>query len=184
MPVFIFGARICDVSLGTLRIAFVSKGMRMRAAALGFFEVLIWIIVVAQLIGHLNNWLNFIAYAAGFSAGTYLGVWHESKLKVGTLIIRIISLQNVEELISNLKKAGFMLTRLKAEGSQGPVDIVFTIVRRRQWKEIKSIIEDFDSDVFYSVEDVKFASSSSKGLYPRNAVERTYDRLLRVRKGV
>ena len=184
MPVFIFGARICDVSLGTLRIAFVSKGMRMRAAALGFVEVLIWIIVVAQLIGQLNNWLNFVAYAAGFSAGTYLGVWLESKLKVGTLIIRIISLQNVEELISNLKKAGFMLTRLKAEGSQGPVDIVFTIVRRRQWKEIKSIIEDFDSDVFYSVEDVKFTSSSSNGLYPRNAVERTYDRLLRVRKGV
>lgn len=184
MPVFIFGARICDVSLGTLRIAFVSKGMRFRAAALGFVEVLIWIIVVAQLIGHLNNWMNFVAYAAGFSAGTYLGIWFENKLKVGTLIVRIISAENVEKLISSLKEAGFMLTRVNAEGSQGPVDIVFTIVRRRQWQEIKNIIEDFDSDVFYSVEDVKFASGSSNGIYPRSGVERTFDRLLRVRKGV
>lgn len=184
MPVFIFCARICDVSLGTLRIAFVSKGMRLRAAALGFLEVLIWIIVVAQLIGHLNNWINFIAYAAGFSAGTYLGMWLENKLKVGTLIVRIIGAENMEKLISSLKEAGFMLTHVNAEGSQGPVDIVFTIVKRRQWDEVKNIINDFDSDAFYSVEDVKFASGSGNGMYPRNGAERVFDRLLRVRKGV
>lgn len=158
--------------------------MRLRAATLGFLEVLVWIIVVAQLIGHLNNWMNFIAYAAGFSAGTYLGMWLENKLKVGTLIVRIIGAENMEKLILSLKEAGFMLTHVNAEGSQGPVDIVFTIVKRRQGDELKNIINNFDSDAFYSVEEIKFASGSGNGMHPRNGAERVFDRLLRVRKGV
>lgn len=181
MPVAIFFARICDVSLGTLRIVFVSKGMRIRAAALGFIEVLIWIMVVAQLIQHLNNWVNFVAFAGGFSAGTYLGMVIENKLKVGTLIVRIITAEKVDDLVDKLKDSGFMLTRIGAEGSIGPVDIVFTIVKRKRWKEVKKIIESFDPNAFYSVEDVKFASDTN-GEFPGSS--RAFDRLLRVRKGI
>lgn len=184
MPVAIFFARICDVSLGTLRISFVSKGMRLRAAALGFLEVLIWIMVVAQLLQHLNNWVNFIAYAGGFSAGTYLGMFIENKLKVGTLIVRIITAEKVEELVVRLRDAGFMHTRIAAAGGMGPVEIVFTIVKRKRWPEVKNIIESFDADAFYSVEDVKFASGEGGGQLPLNNSGRIFDRLLRVRKGV
>lgn len=184
MPLFIFCARIVDVSLGTMRIIFVSKGMRPRAAVLGFLEVLIWIIVVAQLIGHLTNWVNFVAYAAGFSAGTYLGMWIENKLKVGTLIVRIITAEDIDTLISKLNKAGFDFTHMEAEGSLGPVEIIFTIVKRKHWPKVKGIIESFDADAFYSVEDVKFASDTENGELPKSNSERIYDRLLRVRKGV
>lgn len=184
MSIFIFCARIVDVSLGTMRIIFVSKGMRFRAAALGFLEVLIWIIVVAQLIGHLTNWVNFVAYAAGFSVGTYLGMWIENKLKVGTLIVRIITAKNVEALIGKLNDAGFDFTHVEAEGSFGPVEIVFTIVKRKRWSKVKDIIESFDADAFYSVEDVKFASDTENVELSKSSSERIYDRLLRVRKGV
>lgn len=125
IPLVIFLARICDVSLGTLRILFVSKGMRLRAAVLGFLEVLIWIIVVAQLFQHLNNWLNFIAFAGGFAVGTYLGMYIENKLKVGTLIMRVITAKPAEELANELKEAGFRLTRVEAKGGIGPVEILF-----------------------------------------------------------
>jgi len=184
MPVFIFFARICDVSLGTLRIAFVSKEMRLRAAALGFVEVLIWIIVVAQLIGHLDNWINFVAYAAGFSAGTYLGLWIENKLKVGIFIVRIISADNIQELIEKLREADFMLTRLDAQGSFGPVEIIFTIVKRKRWSELKTIIDSFDADVFYSLEEVKFASGTTEDKMVMSNLNQMFDRLLRTRKGV
>jgi len=184
VPLFIFLARICDVSLGTLRIVFVSKGMRLRAAALGFIEVLIWIIIVAQIIGHLNNWVNFVAYAAGFSAGTYLGMWIENRLKVETLIVRIITAANIDELVKKLKNSGFMLTRVGAEGSLGPVEIVFTIVKRKRWNDVKGIIESFDSDAFYSVEEVKFVSGKADGLLPKSNSDRILDRMLRTRKGV
>lgn len=184
MPVAIFFARICDVSLGTLRIVFVSKGMRLRAAALGFIEVLIWIMVVAQLIQHLNNWVNFVAFAGGFAAGTYLGMVIENQLKVGTLIVRIITAEKVDKLIDQLKDSGFMLTRIEAVGGSGPVHIVFTIVKRKRWNEVKKIIESFDANAFYSIEDVKFASSSDNNKLPLNYTSHAFDRLLRVRKGI
>lgn len=183
LPVVIFFARICDVSLGTLRIIFVSRGMKVRAAVLGFFEVLIWIIVVAQLIQHLNNWLNFVAYAGGFSVGTFLGIAIENKLKVGTLLVRVITAENPQTLIARLKEAGFMLTRVEASGGKGPVQIIFSVVRRKRWDEVKDIIEAFDPDAFYSVEDVKYASANGSGTLINNTGT-SLNRLLRVRKAI
>lgn len=183
IPIIIFVARICDVSLGTLRIIFVSRSMKFKAAMLGFIEVLIWIFVVAQLIQHLNNWMNYVAYAAGFSVGTYLGITLENKLKVGTVLIRVITRQHTGELIKRLKDAGVMLTSVDAEGGEGSVKIIFTVVKRRRWKEIVRIIEQFDSDAFYSIEDVKYTSSEEPE-YAVPAPRTAFDRLLRIRKGI
>lgn len=183
IPIIIFVARICDVSLGTLRIIFVSRSMKFKAAMLGFIEVLIWIFVVAQLIQHLNNWMNYVAYAAGFSVGTYLGITLENKLKVGTVLIRVITRQHTEALIKRLKDAGVMLTSVDAEGGEGSVKIIFTVVKRRRWKEIVRIIEQFDSDAFYSIEDVKYTSSEEPE-YAVPAPRTAFDRLLRIRKGI
>lgn len=183
LPVVIFFARICDVSLGTLRISFVSKGMRFRAALLGFIEVFVWIIVVAQLIQHVNNWANYIAYAGGFSAGTFIGISIENKLKVGSLVVRIITAKKEDTLVKNLKKAGFLLTRIDAEGGWGPVEIVFTVLKRKRWKEAQKIIESFDPHAFYSVQDVKFASDEHEKL-SINGPSRVFNRLLHLRKGV
>lgn len=183
MSLVIFVARICDVSLGTLRIMLVSRGMKIKAALLGFIEVLIWIIVVAQLIQHLDNWLNYIAYAGGFAVGTYLGITLENKLKIGTVIIRIITNGNAQKLVDQLKAAGVMHTTVEAHGAEGAVKIIFTVIKRKRWREIIDIIESFDSKAFYSVEDVKYTSGEEDELaisLNRNA----FNRLLRVRKGV
>ncbi len=69
LPLLIFLARICDVSIGTLRIIFVSKGVKKVAPVLGFFEVLIWIIAISKIMQNLDNYVNYIAYAAGFATG-------------------------------------------------------------------------------------------------------------------
>lgn len=184
IPVIIFLARICDVSMGTVRILFVSRGMRVRAAFLGFLEVLIWIIVVAQLIQHLDNWINYIAYAGGFSVGTFLGVTFENKMKVGTVIVRVITNEDASELIGNLREAGFMVTRMEAHGKEGPVEVIFSVLKRRRWNEIVSIIESFDNDAFYSVEDVKYASAAEGEGLGLPSSRSAFDRLLRIRKGI
>ena len=46
LPLLIFLARICDVTIGTLRIVMISKGQKKLAPFLGFFEVLIWLIAI------------------------------------------------------------------------------------------------------------------------------------------
>lgn len=180
IPILIFLARICDVSMGTVRIIFVSRGMRLRAALLGFVEILIWILVVAQLIQHLDNWMNFVAYAGGFAVGTYLGITIENRLKVGTVLIRVITNMDPGELIDRLREAGFMITRVEAKGGEGPVEIIFMVVKRKRWLEAVRIIESFDLNAFYSVEDVKFTSAESPITEPANAISR----LLRLRKGI
>ncbi len=183
IPTGIFLARIMDVSLGTLRIVMVSRGFKFKAAFLGFFEVLIWAFVVAELLKNLNHWVNYIAYAGGFSVGTFVGMYIEGKVKVGTIIVRIITQNKKEELINSLKEAGFTITSIDGQGGFGPVNIIFTILKRRRWNEVVSIIEKNDPTAFYSSEDVKFANSSLD-LNILNNQRSATNRLLGLRKGI
>jgi uncharacterized protein YebE (UPF0316 family) len=183
IPVFIFLARIMDVSLGTLRIVMVSRGYKFKAALLGFFEVLIWAFVVAELLKNLNNWVNYVAYAGGFAVGTYVGMYIESKVKIGTIIVRIITQNKKEEIVEGLKEAGFTITSIEGEGGFGPVNVIFTVLRRRRWNEVVSIIEKNDRAAFYSSEDVTYANSSlDLNKLAKNRV--VTNKLLSLRKGI
>jgi uncharacterized protein YebE (UPF0316 family) len=183
IPVFIFLARIMDVSLGTLRIVMVSRGYKFKAALLGFFEVLIWAFVVAELLKNLNNWVNYVAYAGGFAVGTYVGMYIESKVKIGTIIVRIITQNKKEEIIEGLKEAGFTITSIEGQGGFGPVNVIFTVLRRRRWDEVVSIIEKNDRAAFYSSEDVTYANSSlDLNKLAKNRV--VTNKLLSLRKGI
>ncbi|HPA70469.1 MAG TPA: DUF5698 domain-containing protein, partial [Bacteroidales bacterium] len=83
LPLFIFLARIFDVSLGTLRIIFVTKGMRIIAPLVGFFEVLIWLLAISRIMQDLDNWVSYIAYAGGFATGNFVGMYLEERLAIG-----------------------------------------------------------------------------------------------------
>lgn len=163
IPVFIFFARILDVSLGTLRIVFVSKGMRGKATMLSFVEILIWITVVAQVFQNLDNWLNYIAFAGGFATGTFVGMAIEDYLKVGIQIFRVITSKPVDPLLTSLKEKNIRFTILDAEGGFGDVKIIFLVARRKLAPEIIPLIRSFDPKAFYSVEDVKHASLTAEG---------------------
>src|SRR5690625_4328344 len=89
LPLFIYFSRIMDVSLGTLRIMFVSKGMKAKATICGFFEVLIWVIVVAQIFQNLDNWLFYLAFAAAFATGSFVGIVFCEKMQLSTMIFII-----------------------------------------------------------------------------------------------
>ena len=115
----VFGARVLDVSLGTLRIIFIARGRRKLAPLLGFFEVLIWIVVVSQVIQNLHSPLAFIAYAAGFATGNYVGMRIEDKLAIGTLVVRVIVPQEASQLMAQLHDAGYGVTSIDARGSTG-----------------------------------------------------------------
>ena len=79
LPALIFLARILDQSIGTLRLIFLSKGMKYIAPFLGFFEVIIWLLAVGQIMQHLDNWLCYVAYGAGFAMGNFIGITLEER---------------------------------------------------------------------------------------------------------
>ena len=163
LPVLIFLARICDVSLGTIRVIFVSRGYRHLAPVLGFFEISIWLFAIGQIMRDINDISIYLAYAAGFATGTFVGITLEERISLGTVLVRVITKPDCTDLIGALKAAGYGLTTHSADGAQGPVTIVFTVVNRKELSRVVGIIKEFNPHAFYSVEDVRHAS---EGVFP------------------
>ena len=157
IPALIFLARFCDVTLGTLRIIFVSKGLKKIAPVVGFFEVLIWIIVISQIMQHANSLICYVAYAAGFAMGSFCGMMIEERLAMGVCVVRVITPKNGEELVTRLNKSGFGATLMAGKGKVGAVSIIYTIVSRKAIGSVERLLSEFDPNIFYVVEDVRVA---------------------------
>ena len=160
LPALIFCARVLDVSLDTVRIIFVNRNLRYYAAISGFFAVLIWLMVIRQIFQQLDNPLCFIAYAAGYATGNFVGIIIENRISIGRVIVRIITRQEAEALAANLKSSGYGLTLIDAEGSTGPVKIIFTVVERSHIKQVVERIRMYSPLAFYSIEDVRLVSEA------------------------
>lgn len=155
LPILIFLARICDVSIGTVRIVYVSKGLKLLASILGFIEVSIWIMAIGQIMKHMDNIACFLAYGTGFATGNYIGIILEEKLSIGSVIMRIIPRDDATELIKYLKLHNYGLTVVDGEGSVGKVKVIFSVIQRQDINHVIGIINCYNPNAFYSVEDVK-----------------------------
>lgn len=162
MPLLIFFARICDVSIGTMRIIFVSKGKRNIAPVLGFFEVLIWITAISKIMENLHHYINFIAYAAGFATGNFVGMIIEEKLAMGILMIRVFAHERSAELVHTLNGQGYGVTVVEAHGAREKVDLIYSIVKRNELSNVLDVITRFNPKAFYTIEDVK---SVNEGIF-------------------
>ncbi|MFZ5987854.1 MAG: DUF2179 domain-containing protein [Bacillota bacterium] len=172
LPILIFISRIFDVTLGTIRIIFVSRGKRYLAPLLGFFEVMIWIMAISQIMQNLNNFACYVAYAGGFAAGTFVGIIIEEKLAIGMLIVRVILVKDECRLKERLSNAGFGVTVVDARGISGEVKIIYTIIKRKDLREVMEIINKCNSKAFYSIED---ARKVSQGIF-REGTSSNYNR--------
>jgi uncharacterized protein YebE (UPF0316 family) len=176
LPLLICLSRMCDVTLGTLRHIFMHKGLKKLVPLLGFFEVLIWLVVISRVMKNLDNWMCYIGWAGGFSCGTLLGMYLEEKLALGLQVIRIITNQDCTSLLIALKASRHGITSVDAQGAMGPVKMIFTIVQRKQVRDIEQLISLHNPSAFYSVEEIKnvnqgvFASPGSNFSLLRNMI--------------
>lgn len=152
---YIFLARIIDVSLGTIRIILISRGYRNIAPILGFFEVLIWLTAVSKALTNLNGIHSYFIYAGGFAAGNYIGMLIESKLSIGYQYIRIITSKHVSALPLELRDEGFGVTVVDGMGMKGPVNILYTLAQKKNVKKIIDTVNILEPDAFITIEDVK-----------------------------
>jgi uncharacterized protein YebE (UPF0316 family) len=163
LPIMIFCARICDVTMGTIRVIFISKGIRYLAPIIGFFEVIIWLLAIGQVMNNLTNIVSYIAYGAGFATGTFIGMYIEEKISLGLTSVRIITKEDPMELMQYLRSHNYGVTSVDGEGGTGRVKMIFTIIRRQDLGHVVSIIKEFHPNAFYSVEEVK---SVAEGVFP------------------
>jgi len=162
LPVMIFFGRICDVTLGTLRIIFVSKGERYKAPIVGFFEVFIWVVIISQIFSHANSLVAYLAYAGGYAAGNYVGILVENRIAFGYQLLRVYTKKEASELIKILNKKNIGATFVKGEGAISQVHIVEIVIKRKALDEVVDIVSEFDANVFYLVEDIRY---KRKGIF-------------------
>jgi uncharacterized protein YebE (UPF0316 family) len=158
LPLLIFISRIADVSLGTLRIIFISKGEKFLAPLLGFFEVLIWLLAIQQIFSNFSSPIYYITYAAGFAAGTFAGMKIEQKLSIGKQVIQVITRKNSNRLILKLRENNYQVTTIEAKGSQGKVKILFIVTKRCNVNKILELVEKYNPAAFYTIEDLNYAN--------------------------
>jgi uncharacterized protein YebE (UPF0316 family) len=163
LPLLVFLAEMCVVTLGTVRIIFLSRGRKVLATGLGFFEVVIWLFAIGQIMQNLTDVGCYVAFAAGFTAGNFCGVLIEKRLAIGTLVVRIITRRRADELVARLREAEYGVTSMDARGATGPVQVVFTVIPRRERENVVGIIKAFDERTFYSVEEIQ---SAEAGIFP------------------
>jgi uncharacterized protein YebE (UPF0316 family) len=164
LVLMIFFARVFDVSLGTLRIIFVARGQKYLAPLVGFVEVFIWIAAVSQVMRQANSDIfAYLGYAAGFAAGNYIGMWIEDKLAIGTLVLRTILPNGAAALTGNLQHAGYGVTTVQGEGANGPVTLVYTIIKRKDLPSVVAIIHQTHPKAFLTIEQLR---SAEEGIFP------------------
>ncbi len=163
LPLLIFIARICDVTLGTMRIISVSQGRRYISPILGFFEVLIWIMVISKVMQNMDNPVCYLAYAGGFAAGNFVGILLEKKVALGNSVVRIITPRNTNHLQNALSEAGYGVTSVEGEGSSGAVTLIYCVIKRANLRYLIEIVEKTNPKAFYSIEDVRHVN---EGIFP------------------
>jgi uncharacterized protein YebE (UPF0316 family) len=159
LPLLIFFARICDVSMETIRVIYISRGIKYLAPIIAFFEIVIWLLAMEVVMQDLSNIANFMAFALGFATGTYVGLVIEERISIGMVILRIITTEGSEEQITSfLAQENCGATSLDAQGSRGNVKMIISLVNRTDLPRITDYIRTVNPHAFFSIEDVRYVN--------------------------
>lgn len=151
----IFGLRIVDVSLDTMRVLFAIRGRRGLAALLGGCQALIWIFAVGNAVKHLDSPLHILGYAAGYATGTFVGVTIERLVAYGVAILRIVSPYGGVEIAHALRERGYGVTEMAGYGKEGRVEVLLVAVERSHLDDVMGVVRTWDPAAFITVEEPK-----------------------------
>src|SRR6202020_2426218 len=117
------------------------RGMKYLAPTLGFFEVLTWLFAIGQVMKNLSDIRCSLAFAGGFTLGTFLGILIEQALALGSVVVRTITHKEADSLVRDLRTARYGVTCLPGQGATGPVQLIFTVVPRRELPAVIGILK-------------------------------------------
>jgi uncharacterized protein YebE (UPF0316 family) len=157
----IFFARILDVSCGIVRILFLVKGQRFFAACIGFFEVMIYMLVLGHILGggKALTFLQIVFYCGGFATGNFIGAWLEERILNSFVLVEIVLDKGdaAYALIESLRDRGLGATVIEGMGRDGPKLVVKAFCRRHDVSAIHKLqmSESSEHRGFITVSDVK-----------------------------
>jgi len=161
---FIFLCRVSDVSIDTLRVISIVKGQRVLAALFGMLASGIFIVALATIFRPPIHWLQMVGYAGGFGVGTLVGMTLAARLSSEFVLFRVLSRPPGGPIGDRLRSDGFAVTAVAGQGRDGPVEILFGVVRRSQARKALNLVRAVDAKAFVVLEPVQHAAG---GYVPR-----------------
>lgn len=155
--ILIFTSKIIEVSLGTLRTVLLTRGEKLWAASIGFFEVIIWLLVVGNvLVGIKEDPFRMFIYALGFACGNFIGSSIEEKLAIGIVTINItVPEKDSLKIVDLLREAGLGVTTIDAGGINDDRTMLITHVKRKRKDEVINLIKKSGIEAMISISDTK-----------------------------
>jgi uncharacterized protein YebE (UPF0316 family) len=140
-PFVIFGLRIVDVSMGTVRVLLVVRNAKVLVPLIGFFEILIWISAVSGVVANLDSPLLMVGYAGGFATGNVIGLHIEERIALGLATVRTVVMEEGARVAGVLRQAGFGVTEMEGMGRDGPVEVLYSVIPRRHVQRFLAILD-------------------------------------------
>lgn len=156
--VIIFCAKIVEVSISTIRLVYINKGERIKGAALGFVEIMIWLIVVSSVLNNIaEDPIKIFVYAIAFALGNYVGVTIESKIAVGLSSIQVVVSEETGEVLAEiLRDKSYGVTIIDGRGRENSKkSLLFIQLKRKKIPEAVKTIKQVAPDAYITVNDIK-----------------------------
>lgn len=149
----IFLARVVNVAMATVRMLLSMRGQKGLAVVIGFFESMIFVLAIGQVLQNIGNIWNLLGYCGGFAVGTLVGMEIEERLALGYVTVRIMSRQNGDEITQALRQGGYGVTESIGRGMVGKVCIIDTVIKRKDIPTVTDLINRADDRAFITIED-------------------------------
>lgn len=154
---FILIAKIIEVSIGTTRIVLITRGERLLGSCIGFFEVMLWVVLVSTVLKDVtSDPIKVFIYAAGFAVGNYVGSLLEQRLGIGNVRIEAIVMEkHGKELADNIREKGYAVTVLDGKGMYYDRKVLLMNIRRKDHQKVVNMIKELNEDVVITINDIR-----------------------------
>jgi uncharacterized protein YebE (UPF0316 family) len=150
----IFFLRLINYTMDTLRIMLTMRDKKLLSWVLGFFESILFVVVMGAVLNDLDDVLKIAAYAGGFATGNVVGMLIEKRLAIGYSHISIISREQGKQIAGVLREHDFAVTEIPAQGRDGKVTLLNCSVQRKLSADVERLALELDPEAFITVEDI------------------------------
>lgn len=163
---FVFLAKVTEVTLTTIRIIMVSRGFKRIGSLVSFFELLIWVFVASQVVKDVHAApILGVTYALGYAVGVLTGGTVEKKLAFGKVMLHvIIPLENKKVLCNFIREQKIGLTTVDAHGLYSDKEVLMLYANRKNINDLKQAILKIEPKALIAENDV---TSISGGTVPK-----------------
>ena len=166
----IMAINVVYVSLYTLRMIFVIKGLRILATFISMAEIFVYMTGLGIVLKNLDNPWNLAAYCIGFGLGVYTGSRLEEYLALGYVNVQV-TVDCVEaEIPSKLREYGYGVTSWLGDGKDGRRLMMQVLAKRCNERKLLALLQKLCPKAFV----ISYEPKNFRGGFWINRIPRSF----------